>query len=217
VKAIVTAVPVIVLRILLTQSSTVRCRWSYRRWWAIILSHLPKGSKGGGSVSFGFSANRPGPFASHSAPCLSQTSHRRIENRRDQTRLGEPDDAKNPCKTGLRGSRRDRPGPRFTGSNPVGATCENPCLTRVFYVHRRFGPLFGPPTLQRRPRARITSPTRPPASQRRPGTLGVPRLWSVATSTAATSPLPRVSRHASSRAPFGPHDPDRPIGEGNVE
>ncbi|MDB5072078.1 MAG: hypothetical protein JWM87_3189 [Candidatus Eremiobacteraeota bacterium] len=43
---------------------------------------------------------------------------------------------KTPCKTGLRVSRRDRPGPRFTGSNPVGAT-KKPRYGAGFFGARR--------------------------------------------------------------------------------
>src|ERR1700694_4419652 len=49
-------------------------------------------------------------------------SHRRPEISGDRTGRTETESAKNPRQTGLHGSWRDQAGPRFTGSNPVGAT-----------------------------------------------------------------------------------------------
>lgn len=71
---------------------------------------------------------------------LSHGSHRRPAIRRDQTGRAGVDNAKNPHKTGLRSSFRDRPGPRFTGSNPVGATfpgTKNRVTTRFSYLRGR--------------------------------------------------------------------------------
>jgi hypothetical protein len=67
---------------------------------------------------------------------LSQRSHRRPGTGRIRWDEQTPRMQKTPCKTGLRVSRRDRPGPRFTGSNPVGAT-KKPRYGAGFFGARR--------------------------------------------------------------------------------
>jgi len=110
----------------------MRAAWPSRRWQTRIRDSTAALSE---ALRAPIASPRPigrGDLHLPPAPCLSRTSHRRTENRRDQTRRAGVDNAKNPCKTGLRVSRRDRPGPRFTGSNPVGAKSRT-ALRRGFF------------------------------------------------------------------------------------
>jgi hypothetical protein len=67
----------------------------------------------------------------------------------------DPRERENPRRSGLRSSTRDRPGPRFTDSNPVGARSRT-ALRRGFFVTNGLGVAF------RCPRSQETRLPRPP-------------------------------------------------------